>query len=157
MGRYSHDQVSLSSRSRNPPLFPPSLALSSFPRPSSTIGIPSLHVVLSEVLPLCSLVPLSLHFLNGESFEPESKEEDLHAGVLQVPPGTTIIVTEGGIKEGELVEKGRGFDFDVAFSRSLTATRTRKACAMSRLYGMSRNFSLSGISSPIASSHSRQT
>ncbi|KAH8117162.1 putative alanine racemase-domain-containing protein [Phellopilus nigrolimitatus] len=91
--------------SRNPPLFPPSLTLSNFGRPSIN-SIPALSHVLSEVLPLYFLLPLSLDLLNRERFEPESKDEDLHSGFLQVPFGTTMVVTEHGVEEGTLLEKG---------------------------------------------------
>lgn len=37
---------------------------------------------------------------------PESKDEDLHAGVLQLPQGTVLLVTEGDVTEGQLLERG---------------------------------------------------
>lgn len=52
-------------------------------------------------------LPLSLDLLNRDPFAPESKEEDLHAGVLQLPQGTVLLVTEGGVSEGKLVERGQ--------------------------------------------------
>ena len=40
-------------------------------------------------------------------FEPESVDEDLHAGALQLPQGTVVLVTEQGIQEGKLLERGQ--------------------------------------------------
>ncbi|KAH7906482.1 putative alanine racemase-domain-containing protein [Hygrophoropsis aurantiaca] len=92
--------------SRVIPLLPPSLTLSRFPQPKEASAIPTLSYVLSEILPLFITVPLSLGTLNKVNFTPESIEEDLHSGVLQVSQGTTILLTENGIQEGQLVEKG---------------------------------------------------
>ncbi|KAG1819613.1 uncharacterized protein BJ212DRAFT_1575877 [Suillus subaureus] len=69
-------------------------------------ALPTLHHVLSDLLPQYLTVPLSLDLLNKESFSPESKDEDLHSGYLQVPQGTTLLLTENGVQEGKLVEKG---------------------------------------------------
>lgn len=62
--------------------------------------------MLAQILPLTHTLPLSLDVLNKDAFVPESKEEDLHAGVLQLPQGTVLLVTEGGVHEGKLVEQG---------------------------------------------------
>lgn len=51
-------------------------------------------------------LPLSLDILNKSSFVPESKDEDLHSGILQLPRASMLLITEGGIQEGKLVEKG---------------------------------------------------
>ncbi|EJD05672.1 uncharacterized protein FOMMEDRAFT_78038 [Fomitiporia mediterranea MF3/22] len=91
--------------SRNPPLFPLSVTLSELPKPDAE-DIPAISHVLSELLSLYFLLPLSLKLLNERSFVPESKDEDLHAGILQVPSDTTIVVTETGIAEGSLAQKG---------------------------------------------------
>ncbi|KAG2348450.1 hypothetical protein BDR05DRAFT_925918 [Suillus weaverae] len=92
---------------RATPLLPPSLTLSRFPSPtSSSPALPTLHHVLSDLLPQYLTVPLSLDLLNEESFSPESKDEDLHSGYLQVPQGTALLLTENGVQEGKLVEKG---------------------------------------------------
>ncbi|KAI9569514.1 putative alanine racemase-domain-containing protein [Boletus coccyginus] len=88
------------------PLLPPSLTLSRFPQPSSTELIPTLSHILVELLPQHLLIPLSLDLLNKASFLPECKEEDLHSGYLQLPLGTTILLTESGIQEGKLLERG---------------------------------------------------
>ena len=68
--------------------------------------MPTLSAVLAELLPLTHTLPLSLLLLNKEPFAPESKDEDLHSGVLQLPQGTVLLVTEGGIQEGKLVDRG---------------------------------------------------
>ncbi|KII88881.1 hypothetical protein PLICRDRAFT_109472 [Plicaturopsis crispa FD-325 SS-3] len=93
-------------QSRTPPIFPPSLTLSRFPSPERPSTPPSLSHVLEEILPISLTLPLSLDLLNRENFTPESKEEDLHSGWLQVPSGSNYLVTESGIQEGKLVEKG---------------------------------------------------
>lgn len=49
---------------------------------------------------------LSLEALNGGRFIPESNGEDLSSGYLQVPAGSVMLLTEAGIHEGNLVEKG---------------------------------------------------
>jgi hypothetical protein len=58
------------------------------------------------ILPGVVTVPLTLDRLNGKSFVPTSLEEDLHAGILQHPEGTLMIVTESGMTEGKITEKG---------------------------------------------------
>ncbi|KAK7693128.1 hypothetical protein QCA50_002694 [Cerrena zonata] len=109
-------------QSRHPPLIQPSLTLTQFPPPpipsvtgseSSTASTalppayhPTLTHVLSEILPLTETLPLSLPYLNTVPFSPESKDEDLHAGVLQLPKGSVLLITEGGISEGKLQERG---------------------------------------------------
>ncbi|KAG2075917.1 hypothetical protein BDR04DRAFT_1139765 [Suillus decipiens] len=92
---------------RTTPLLPPSLTLSRFPSPApSSPTLPTLHHVLSDLLPQYLTVPLSLDLLNKENFSPESKDEDLHSGYLQVPQGTALLLTENGVQEGKLIEKG---------------------------------------------------
>lgn len=44
--------------------------------------------------------------LNSVRFAPESVNEDLHSGYLQLAQGTAVLVTESGIEEGKLVERG---------------------------------------------------
>ena len=96
----------LSSQSRHPPTLPPSLQLTSFPSPINGPSTPSICSVLSKVLSLVSVVKLSLEALNEEPFVPESNGEDLSSGYLQVPVGSVIFLTEAGIKEGKINEKG---------------------------------------------------
>ncbi|KAF9228597.1 hypothetical protein BS17DRAFT_772215 [Gyrodon lividus] len=88
------------------PLLPPSLTISQFPQPFSSPMLPTLSHVLSELLPQYLSIPLSLDLLNTTLFLPESKDEDLHSGYLQLPLGTTILFTECGIQEGKLLERG---------------------------------------------------
>ncbi|KAI8998908.1 putative alanine racemase-domain-containing protein [Trametes punicea] len=100
--------------SRHPPLLPPSLVISRFPPPppvpstasDTPLLTPTLSAVLQYLLPLTHTLPLSLDTLNKSQFVPESKDEDLHAGVLQIPQGTVLLVTEGGVREGQLLERG---------------------------------------------------
>ncbi|RPD65834.1 hypothetical protein L227DRAFT_493226 [Lentinus tigrinus ALCF2SS1-6] len=101
-------------QSRHPPLLPPSLVVSRFPAPPpvpSTVGpsatpVPTLSAVLAALLPLTYPLNLSLESLNKTRYTPESKDEDLHAGVLQLPQGTVMLVSEGGVREGQLLEQG---------------------------------------------------
>jgi hypothetical protein len=96
-----------SSQSRTRSLNPPSLTLAHFPSPTSSPSIlPALSHVLSLLLPLHVTLPLSLDLLNSVPFAPESVNEDLHSGYLQLAQGTTMLMTEGGIQEGKLVERG---------------------------------------------------
>lgn len=96
------------SQARTPPLLPPSITISQFPLPSSNESgtSPTLSHILSLILPRLITLPLSLNFLNNSSFAPESKDEDLHAGMLQLPKGTALLVTENGLSEGQLVNRG---------------------------------------------------
>ena len=97
-----------SSHSRTRSLNPPSLTLAHFPSPptSSPSALPALSHVLPLLLPLHVTLPLSLDLLNSVPFSPESVNEDLHSGYLQLAHGTTMLMTEGGMQEGKLVERG---------------------------------------------------
>lgn len=96
------------SQTRYPPLLPPCITLSRFPSPPNHLpdATPALSHALSLILPQLVTLPLSLQLLNERSFAPESKEEDLHAGSLQLPKGTVLLITENGVSEGKLHEKG---------------------------------------------------
>ncbi|KAF8500970.1 mini-chromosome maintenance replisome factor-domain-containing protein [Russula emetica] len=95
-------------QSRTRSLNPPSLTLTHFPSPTSSSPSthPSLSDILSLLLPLHVTLPLSLDLLNSVHFAPESVNEDLHSGYLQLAHGTTMLMTEGGLQEGKLVERG---------------------------------------------------
>ncbi|KAJ7702444.1 putative alanine racemase-domain-containing protein [Mycena rosella] len=93
-------------QSRTPALLPPSLTISRFPPPSAQSLAPSLSTVLSHLLPIVVTLPLSLDVLNNSSFAPESKNEDLHSGRLQIPRGSVCVVTEGGVTEGGVFDRG---------------------------------------------------
>ena len=97
--------------SRNPPIFPLHIALTSFPTPSPEAGssTPILCDRLREIIPRFSSYAMSLDFLNKSTFSPTSKDEDLHAGVLQVPQSTSLFMTEFGIGEGRIGEKGTSY------------------------------------------------
>lgn len=96
----------LFSQSRNPPVLPPSLQLTRFPSSNSMASTPALYSVLSKLLPLLSIVQFSLETLNNDRFTPESSGEDLSSGYLQVPAGSVMLLTETGVQEGNVVEKG---------------------------------------------------
>lgn len=94
-------------QSRTRSLNPPSLTLSHFPSPtSSPPTLPALFHLLSLILPLQVTLSLSLDLLNSVPFAPESVNEDLRSGYLQVAQGTAVLMTESGIREGELTERG---------------------------------------------------
>ncbi|KAH6918815.1 putative alanine racemase-domain-containing protein [Coprinopsis sp. MPI-PUGE-AT-0042] len=87
--------------SRSPPLLPLSLTLSGF-----NLEVQALADVVSQLVPLCTTLPLSLHHVNDTSFYPESKEEDLHSGWLQLPKGSLCIISELALTEGTISERG---------------------------------------------------
>jgi len=90
-----------------PAIFPPSLTLSRFPSPpAGSSALPTLHSLLAHLFPSVSLLPLSLDTINQTAFVPESREEDLHSGWLQLPGGSICLVTESGVTEGGVNEKG---------------------------------------------------
>ncbi|KAL4262935.1 Mini-chromosome maintenance complex-binding protein [Pleurotus pulmonarius] len=91
-------------QSRTPPILPPSLTLAKFP--SHGDRQPILPMVISRIFPTVTHIPLSLSTINTTLFFPESKDEDLHSGWLQVPPGSVVVISEGGIREGGVNEKG---------------------------------------------------
>lgn len=95
--------------SRDPPIYPLHIALSNFPVPPADIRSPrdaTLCHSLRLIVPRYAYHSLDLDSVNKASFVPESKNEDLHAGVLQVPDSTVLLMTEFGINEGRVGEKG---------------------------------------------------
>lgn len=106
------------SQSRNPPIVPLTLTLSEFPLPQEGLdSTPALHHVLSLIFPLVTTLPLSLDVLNNSLSRPESKDEDLHSGWLQLPRGSILILTESSVAEGSLFNQGN-FPLDVMCIRS---------------------------------------
>ena len=102
---FTHTPRSSQSRSRS--LNPPSLTLTHFPSPTSSPPTqPTLFHILSLILPLQVTLSLSLDLLNSAPFAPESVNEDLHSGYLQLAQGTAVLMTESGIEEGKLIERG---------------------------------------------------
>jgi len=63
--------------------------------------------ILKRLLPTLVELPLSLDILNGTNFYPRSDDENLLAGVLQLPDGTCVLVDETMLKEGTLKEQGK--------------------------------------------------
>jgi hypothetical protein len=82
------------------------MQLTQFPSPKNETSAPVICAVLSRLLPLFSVVKLSLEVLNSDRFVPESDGEDLSSGYLQLPAGSVVLLTETGIKEGGINEKG---------------------------------------------------
>jgi len=107
----------LDRESRIPPLLPLSLTVSGFPlhpsvpktgpdAESKPTPNPALSHALNIILLSTTTLPLSLSLLNGKPFFPISKEEDLHAGRLQLPTGTTVVITDNAMTEGRVSETG---------------------------------------------------
>ena len=97
------------SQSRNPPIVPLTLTLSEYPLPEGLDSTPTLHHVLSLIFPLVTTLPLSLDVLNSSLSCPEFKNEDLHSGWLQLPRGSTLILTESSVAEGSIFNQGNLF------------------------------------------------
>jgi hypothetical protein len=76
------------------------------PSPKNGDLTPTLTHILSLLLPIVTHIPLTLDLLNNVPFVPESREEDLHSGLLQLPQASTVLISEGGIREGKLIERG---------------------------------------------------
>lgn len=96
------------SRSRHPPILPLSLTISGFPsHPENLQATPALYHVLSHLFPIVTLHPLALDALNNTPFRPKSKDEDLHSGLLQQPKGAILLLTEGAVTEGDVLNEGK--------------------------------------------------
>ncbi|KAF9532404.1 putative alanine racemase-domain-containing protein [Crepidotus variabilis] len=93
-------------QSRKPPILPLSLTISGFPPPANISAIPTLQHVLGLIFPMVSTIQLSLDTLNTTPFCPESKDEDLHSGWLQLPVGSIVILNEGAVTEGTVSNRG---------------------------------------------------
>ncbi|KAF4615096.1 hypothetical protein D9613_002856 [Agrocybe pediades] len=94
-------------RSRQPPIMPLSLTVTKFPScPNDPNAVPALYHVLSQIFPLVVTLPLALDTLNQGAFYPVSKDEDLHSGFLQQPKGSLVLITEGAVTEGKVLEQG---------------------------------------------------
>lgn len=85
------------------------IAVTNFKLPQTEAYLP-MNTYLSEslrlIIPRYACHSLNLDFLNNMAFSPESKDEDLHAGLLQVSDSTTLLMAEFGIAEGRINEKG---------------------------------------------------
>ncbi|KIY43699.1 hypothetical protein FISHEDRAFT_53642 [Fistulina hepatica ATCC 64428] len=94
--------------SRTPPILASSLTISRFPSPPSNSNnrTPVLAHVLSLLFPTVTPLLLSIHTINNTSFYPESSGDDLQSGWLQLPKGSLCVMTESGVTEGSLFEKG---------------------------------------------------
>ncbi|KAG8758232.1 hypothetical protein FRC14_000479 [Serendipita sp. 396] len=94
-------------QSRTPPMLPLSMTLAAFVDPvDKEAEEPTIVPILRQLLSAVSFMPLSLERLNKTFFLPTSVDEDVHAGFLQQSIGSCVIVSESGIKEGKVTEKG---------------------------------------------------
>ncbi|TEB36041.1 hypothetical protein FA13DRAFT_1762243 [Coprinellus micaceus] len=91
-------------QSRTPPILPLSLTLSGYG--ASKGQRPRLIEVLSHLVPMVSVLPITLDTVNTTAFVPESKDEDLHSGWLQQPKGSLCVLSEVALDEGTVSEKG---------------------------------------------------
>lgn len=70
---------------------------------------PALPKVLSEVVSTLVSLPLTLPLLHSTSFRPSSDGNSLSAGLLQLAPGTLLLINEDGLGNGgQLAEKALG-------------------------------------------------
>ncbi|KAF8314823.1 uncharacterized protein EI90DRAFT_2947780 [Cantharellus anzutake] len=101
-------------QSREPPILPLSLTISSFPAPppipntspTRVILEPTIKHVLQLLLPALVHLPLSISFMNESRFQPQSVDEELLSGCLQLPAGTVVLVSDSAVSEGTLHETG---------------------------------------------------
>ncbi|KAI8097427.1 putative alanine racemase-domain-containing protein [Halteromyces radiatus] len=69
--------------------------------PSQSVANMISNLVLHQVS-----IPLTLDVLNKSRFSPQSVNEDLISGVLQLVPGTHVLVDENELSEGQLGDTG---------------------------------------------------
>lgn len=96
------------------------LLLSLLARPEMRQGVPlgqlnlnfirpktgsSLSAHLATLTPALVNLPLSLDLLHGAAFRPKSDGASLSPGLLQLAPGTLLLVDEDALGEGELQER----------------------------------------------------
>ncbi|KAI7869313.1 putative alanine racemase-domain-containing protein, partial [Spinellus fusiger] len=62
--------------------------------------------ILKNIVPLLVEMPLNIEVFNNSSFSPESINENLHAGILQLLPGTLLLLDETVLSEGILQKIG---------------------------------------------------
>jgi len=93
-------------QSRSPPMLPLSITISQFKNDTQDLVTPTLALALKEILSLSVYLPLSLERLNTQKFAPESVNEDLHGGFLQLPKGTVLLLSDKEVEEGQLSDKG---------------------------------------------------
>lgn len=65
-----------------------------------------LQKVLEQLLPRLVKLDFNIAELNKVKYLPESKDENLISGVLQLPQGTTVLVDESRMGEGNLQDRG---------------------------------------------------
>ena len=61
---------------------------------------------LSELVPWCVTMPLTISTLNKADFQPNAEQGDLTAGALQLAQKTILVCDETELEEGMLQEKG---------------------------------------------------
>jgi len=96
----------LSSPSVRPTSLPPlgTLSLNLLRKDSSITG--NLQRIISSISPRVVYQPLSLPLLHSASFSPSSTDASLESGLLQLAPGTVLLVGEDEMGQGgQLQEK----------------------------------------------------
>lgn len=58
---------------------------------------------------------LSIDYLNTKRFAPTCDEEDLKSGVLQLPEGTNVVISDAAIVEGTLNEGENTSGYPMSF------------------------------------------
>jgi hypothetical protein len=91
--------------------------------PEALDSTPTLYHVLSLIFPLVTTLSLSLDILNNSLSCPEYKDEDLHSGWLQLPRGSTLILTENSVAEGSIFNQG---NFHFLLKESLVINESRR-------------------------------
>jgi hypothetical protein len=74
--------------------------------PSTTTSSQPIIDIVSNLVLHQVPIPLTLDNLNKSRFSPQSVNEDLLSGVLQLVPGTHIVVDESALSEGQLGDTG---------------------------------------------------
>jgi len=128
---------------RSPPILPLSLTIANVPLPSASesenLPEPSIKLALGVILPSVIHIPLSISFLNESCMSPVSKEEDLHSGILQLPAGTAVVVSDAYVSEGTLTQRRMRYfwrnvrsSYQVTFAGGLENVNALKQCASSQ-------------------------
>lgn len=68
--------------------------------------VSKIRKTLEQLLPRLVSLNFDIAELNKVTYLPESRDENLISGVLQLPQGTTVLVDETGMGEGNLQDRG---------------------------------------------------
>jgi hypothetical protein len=85
---------------------PLTLTIAKIPPSPAKDVVPTLVRVLELLFPNFVLIPLTLDVLNKQNFMPRSEDDELQSGWLQLPEATSLLISESGISEGTVQERG---------------------------------------------------